>query len=134
MVASRAPPTAAHRLPPTAAHRPTPWIRPLRSPTPAAPRTRRHRTRRMADPRSAACGTCQSCAMPGYEGTCTVVPRFTDDADSCTGERTCDGLGMCRSKNGTACGDNSECTSLNCVDGVCCNEACDGTCYSCNQQ
>ena len=83
---------------------------------------------------SAACGTCQSCAMPGYEGTCTVVPRFTDDADSCTGERTCDGLGMCRSKNGTACGDNSECTSLNCVDGVCCNEACDGTCYSCNQQ
>jgi len=23
--------------------------------------------------------------------------------------------------------------SLNCVDGVCCNEACDGTCFSCNQ-
>jgi len=71
--------------------------------------------------------------MRGYEGTCTVVPRFTDDPDSCTGDRTCDGRGACRSKNGTACADNSECTSLNCVDGVCCNVACDGTCYSCNQ-
>jgi hypothetical protein len=84
---------------------------------------------------SAACGTCQSCALLGSEGTCALVPKFTDDADSgCSGQKTCDGLGACRSKNGTACGGDNECTSLHCVDTVCCNDACDGTCYSCNQQ
>ena len=84
---------------------------------------------------SAACGTCQACAVPGSEGTCAPIPKFTDDADSgCSDDQTCDGLGQCRSKNGTKCGASAECTSLQCVDGVCCNDACDGTCYSCNQQ
>jgi len=83
---------------------------------------------------SAACGDCQSCAMPGSEGSCAPVPRFTDDANSgCVDGRTCDGLGTCRSKNGTGCRGDAECTSLHCADGVCCNEACDGICYSCNQ-
>jgi hypothetical protein len=84
---------------------------------------------------SAACGTCQACAIPGSEGTCVAVSKFVDDIDSnCSGERTCDGLGACRFKNGRACGEAAECTSLQCVDGVCCNQACTGTCYSCNQQ
>jgi hypothetical protein len=83
---------------------------------------------------SAACGACQSCARPGAEGTCTIVPKFTDDADSgCADEKTCDGLGACRFKNGTPCDDDAQCTSLHCVDGVCCNQACSGTCFSCNQ-
>ena len=83
---------------------------------------------------SAACGPCQSCAMPGLEGTCAVVAKFTDDGDSgCSGERTCDGLGMCRFQNGTGCAANDQCTSLHCADGVCCNEACNGTCFGCDQ-
>ena len=87
---------------------------------------------------SAACGTCQSCAVPGSEGTCAVVAKFTDDP-RCSAEQTCDGLGMCRSKNGTACSEDAACTSLNCIDGICCNVACAGagagvgTCYSCMQ-
>jgi hypothetical protein len=81
----------------------------------------------------AACGMCQSCALPGSEGTCALVPRFTSGVSAgCSGDRSCDGLGACRSKNGTMCKADADCTSLHCVDGVCCNEACDGTCYSCN--
>ena len=86
---------------------------------------------------SAACGMCQSCAVVGSEGTCALVPRFTADADAnanvnCSGDRTCDGLGGCRVKNGTMCANDAACTSLHCVDGVCCDTVCDGTCYSCN--
>jgi hypothetical protein len=33
--------------------------------------------------------------------------------------------------NGIACSDASECMSGSCVDGVCCNTACDGVCESC---
>jgi hypothetical protein len=35
--------------------------------------------------------------------------------------------------NGTACTAASECASGHCVDGVCCEQSCDGTCFSCNQ-
>lgn len=34
--------------------------------------------------------------------------------------------------NGDVCGAASECDSGFCVDGVCCNKACDGTCESCS--
>jgi hypothetical protein len=40
---------------------------------------------------------------------------------------------VARSKNGTACSSASACASGFCVDGVCCENACDGTCVSCNQ-
>jgi hypothetical protein len=76
--------------------------------------------------------------MPGFEGTCAVVARFTDDVGHCSADQACDGLGMCRSKNGTACSKDADCTSLNCVDGICCNVACAGsgagvgTCRSCS--
>lgn len=33
----------------------------------------------------------------------------------------------------STCTEASQCASGFCVDGVCCNEACDGTCVSCNQ-
>ena len=32
-----------------------------------------------------------------------------------------------------ACTEAAQCASGFCVDGVCCNEACTGTCFSCNQ-
>ncbi len=34
--------------------------------------------------------------------------------------------------DGALCGDSSQCTSGNCADGVCCNEACTGVNVSCN--
>lgn len=33
--------------------------------------------------------------------------------------------------DGTACTDGAECAAGNCVDGVCCESACDGTCEAC---
>jgi len=81
---------------------------------------------------TAGCGKCQACTVPGFEGTCAPVDRFVDD-ETCTGTNTCNGLGECRGKNGSACTAAVDCVSLNCVDGVCCNTACDGACFSCNQ-
>jgi len=34
--------------------------------------------------------------------------------------------------NGKTCGITTDCTSMFCADGVCCAEACDGACLSCN--
>ena len=81
--------------------------------------------------RAPACGTCQACMVPGLEGKCAPVARFVDD-DTCNGTNRCDGLGECRRNNGSDCKAPADCVSLNCVDGVCCNDACDGTCFSCN--
>jgi hypothetical protein len=81
---------------------------------------------------SSACGTCQSCAVPGSAGACTPVAKFDDD-DTCTGENTCNGLGGCYLKNGSSCDVGSACISQHCVDGVCCEQACSGTCLACNQ-
>lgn len=41
--------------------------------------------------------------------------------------------GSCKAKktNGATCDDAVECSSSNCVDGVCCDGSCDGTCRSC---
>jgi hypothetical protein len=33
---------------------------------------------------------------------------------------------------GSACSSNAECASDHCTDGVCCDSACDQTCYACN--
>jgi hypothetical protein len=50
----------------------------------------------------------------------------------CPGGLWCDS-GSCKAKktNGAMCGDGGECSSANCVDGVCCDGACGGTCRSC---
>jgi hypothetical protein len=55
------------------------------------------------------------------------------DDDTCNGSDTCNGLGECHHKNGGACTTAGDCVSLNCVDGVCCNTACDGVCVRCDQ-
>jgi hypothetical protein len=39
---------------------------------------------------------------------------------------------VCQKKPvGTACGGNGECANNNCVDGYCCNSACNGVCQYC---
>jgi hypothetical protein len=78
------------------------------------------------------CGTCQACAVPGFEGKCAPVGRFVDHAE-CSDKNTCNGQGECHGKYGSTCSKATDCVSLNCVDGVCCNTACDGACFSCNQ-
>lgn len=48
-------------------------------------------------------------------------------------DRQCDATGQCadRQANGATCTRTAQCLSGNCVDGVCCNEACGGTCRAC---
>ena len=63
-----------------------------------------------------------------------------DDNDACTPQSSCDGTGACVGSGsicgsaalGEACTNNNECTSGNCVDGVCCDTACSGTCQACS--
>lgn len=45
---------------------------------------------------------------------------------------TCDGVGTCKQSNGKPCNAANECSSGYCVDDVCCENACDGTCSACN--
>jgi hypothetical protein len=83
----------------------------------------------------AACtGACKSCNVAGSEGTCVLVKAGTEVAGSCDSGKACDGTGTCKTKNSTACTSGAECASGFCVDGVCCDSACDGACVSCNQE
>ena len=82
---------------------------------------------------SAACGGCQSCAVPGSVGACSPLPKLTEDPrSSCVGTMACDGAGHCAEANGNSCPSSSACLSGFCVDGVCCESACDETCFACN--
>lgn len=82
----------------------------------------------------AACtGACKSCNVPGSAGTCVLAKAGTEVAGSCDAGKACDGTGSCKTKNSVACASAADCASGFCVDGVCCNSACDGACVSCNQ-
>lgn len=81
-------------------------------------------------------GTCKSCNIMGAVGTCSNLAAGQDDANgvpACTGaNQSCDGMGTCKKENGQTCTATSDCLSGFCVDGVCCNAACTGTCVSCS--
>jgi MYXO-CTERM domain-containing protein len=101
-----------------------------------------------------ACGACGSCSQ--IKGTCTPKSHGALPDNPGCGEYLCDGAkGSCPSSclnaandckpgdscvggkcgltapNGTACLVAAECDSGNCADGVCCNDACVGTCQAC---
>ncbi|MFO0590653.1 MAG: hypothetical protein U0441_24130 [Polyangiaceae bacterium] len=83
-----------------------------------------------------ACGAlCQACTAAktgGANGTCANVTNATDPDSECAGVTNCNGAGACtKLANGTACTLAAECTSNNCVDGVCCNTACGALCQAC---
>jgi hypothetical protein len=86
---------------------------------------------------NACVGPCRSCNQPGHDGTCQPYAQATDPAGECTSGATCNGAGACGpppgglKANGATCGGGNECTSTFCKDGVCCNNACDGTCRTC---
>ena len=72
-------------------------------------------------------GGCTGTTAPAY----APVARGTDPFNECNG-LGCDGSGQCATKLGGACTSNSSCSSNYCVDGVCCNSACNGSCMACN--
>ncbi len=73
-------------------------------------------------------GSCQRCDATGE---CVAVTG-ADDPDTCTGDASCDALGACKPALGAACQDDGGCASGHCVDGVCCDRACDATCEACD--
>ncbi len=94
--------------------------------------------------------TCTSPVSYGASSTCTIAPAagyelvsLTDGATSVTpsgnsyvatnvvGPRTI--TGVFQKSRGTACASSAECGSGQCVDGVCCNTACNGQCEACAQ-
>lgn len=75
---------------------------------------------------------CMTCNNAGSPGLCTNVMAGSDDMPLCMGTNSCDGAGACKRDNGQPCSNATDCSSGICVDGVCCNTACDETCKSCN--
>ncbi|HRI68748.1 MAG TPA: VCBS repeat-containing protein, partial [Polyangium sp.] len=80
-------------------------------------------------------GTCYACTTAkkgsGSDGVCGVISNNTDPDNECG--FTCNGAGACsRAPNGSTCTIAAECTSGFCVDGVCCNNSCQGSCMMCN--
>lgn len=63
-------------------------------------------------------------------GTCGIA--YSAMGTPCNQTGTCDGAGSCTLANGALCVANGDCLSALCVDGVCCESACTGTCMACN--
>ncbi|MDI1476094.1 hypothetical protein [Polyangium sp. y55x31] len=84
---------------------------------------------------NACTGTCKSCNITGSEGLCVNIASGQEDNNAsmtCTGTKSCDGNGGCKTDNGASCSMGTDCLSNFCVDSVCCNNACTGTCQACN--
>ena len=69
---------------------------------------------------AAALGICKVCTQSSQ---CDVA-QYCDstDAKACVDDKA----------NGAACGDDAECPGGTCVDGVCCDKACEGACEACS--
>ncbi len=70
-------------------------------------------------------GSGNPCPLPGQSTICSTCQEATDSCAQSEG-LTC-GLGI-----GQSCTADFQCTSTHCVDGVCCDMACDGTCEACS--
>ena len=87
--------------------------------------------------------TCDKTACPGQDSDCQqrncddgkcgvtlVAAGTTCDED---GGAVCDGQGSCvLSSLGQSCEEPGQCATANCVDGVCCDSVCEGTCRACS--
>jgi len=64
--------------------------------------------------------SCKSCNQPGKEGTCSALPKGTEDPGVCDMTKACGGAnGGCLLKNGQFCTQNSQCLEGFCFMGVC---------------
>jgi len=107
---------------------------------------------------SACDGQCVACDVAGKLGTCTGVDGVPHGkrascapyacsattagggcVGACTKDSECDAASTCdatkcvpRKDLGVACTASTQCKSGTCVDGVCCNRACDGQCEACD--
>ncbi len=82
----------------------------------------------------ATCGPCTDC---GGGGACTKLVLSADDdkGQTCNGSSTCSATGVCKVRQGFTCVNDSDCTTNNCVDSVCCNVPANqcGQCQQCNR-
>lgn len=67
------------------------------------------------------CASTTACEVPCTAGSCAP-------GTYCSAAMRCEPLAA----NGTSCTAGTDCVSGACVDGVCCDTACDGVCESCN--
>jgi hypothetical protein len=81
------------------------------------------------------CVTCFFGIDDPAPGTCRAVERHDDPDGDCSSILGCDGAGACDPGDidGTFCFDDLDCSSVSCVDSVCCDAACDGLCEACTQ-
>ncbi len=101
-------------------------------------------------------GACDRCDLAITIGACTVVPKSPATAcgtgylcdgtlascpGSCSGDSACQTGYFCSAltskctaqlTNGTVCDRTVQCQTGYCVDSVCCNSACEGTCQACS--
>jgi hypothetical protein len=68
----------------------------------------------------------------GCEGRICAGDACLVNADCKDGEHCIAGTCAPQAEDGSACGAASDCSSGFCVDGVCCNSACDGQCQACD--
>lgn len=82
------------------------------------------------DPCTGTCTSCDGAFNSGGNGVCSNVRAGEDPRGDC--DYDCDGTGSCEPPDGTDCsGGSVTCGSGHCVDGFCCDAACDGVCEAC---
>ncbi len=64
---------------------------------------------------------------------CDAVPGTPEAQETCGNgiDDDCDGV-VDNGCPGTPCGVDGDCVSTHCVNGVCCNTACAGECFTCS--
>ena len=79
------------------------------------------------------CGACATTANCPTGSDCFQGKCFSCDDKTQNGAETGEDCGtpLCGDCNGTPCTTGSSCKSGACVDGVCCDQACDGLCEAC---
>ncbi|HRI67217.1 MAG TPA: hypothetical protein PK156_23400, partial [Polyangium sp.] len=78
---------------------------------------------------------CMACSAAkkgsGADGICGSIKYDTDPDNDCP-SGACDGKNQCKNYNSVACTSAAQCLSNFCVDGVCCNNICMGSCQACS--
>ncbi|MBN2015545.1 DUF4215 domain-containing protein [Candidatus Dojkabacteria bacterium] len=79
-------------------------------------------------------GCKKACPEGGAAGNYDTIGEvcYTSGQNSCPANYECESTGTCKLVNGQGCSAGSECSSGNCVDGVCCNSTCTSTCRACD--